>query len=354
MKSTSYGNRMESTINVLMTGAGAPGAAGVIKCLLQESAINLLVADADENAVGRHIHPHFVTIPKAFDEGFVASLLRICGEKQIHTLMPLVTRELFPLSQSKELFQNQGTTVLVSSAESINLSADKSASYRVLQEKGIEVPRFSVVSTTEQFIHAAFELGHPKEPFCFKPSRANGSRGFRIVSDSINESDRLFNHKPYNTYITYTHALKILSSQPFPELLVSEYLPGDEYSVDCLARNGSAILVVPRRREKTVGGISVQGTFEEDKEITDYCRTIIETIGLHGNIGIQIKYSANNKPLLLEINPRVQGTVVSALGAGVNLPLLAVKQALQMELPQEDMSVKWGTRFSRHWTEVWY
>jgi hypothetical protein len=35
----------------------------------------------------------------------------------------------------------------------------------------------------------------------------------------------LFNQKPYNLQITYAHALKILSSKSFPELLISEYLP---------------------------------------------------------------------------------------------------------------------------------
>jgi carbamoyl-phosphate synthase large subunit len=30
-----------------MTGAGAPGAPGIIKCLLQDKRIQLLIADAD-------------------------------------------------------------------------------------------------------------------------------------------------------------------------------------------------------------------------------------------------------------------------------------------------------------------
>ncbi|HVF96449.1 MAG TPA: ATP-grasp domain-containing protein, partial [Flavisolibacter sp.] len=262
--------------------------------------------------------------------------------------------ELFPFSKSKKEFAELGIRILVSSEEAIQIANDKSACYTHLQSNGIQVPAFSVVTTLEEFTQAADALGYPGKNFCFKPSISNGSRGFRIVSDGVNEADQLFNFKPYNTYITYNQALKVLSSQPFPELLVSEYLPGDEYSVDCLADNGKPYLVVPRRREKMVNGISVQGTFVEDKRIIDYCTKIIEAIGLHGNIGIQVKISDGGVPLLLEINPRVQGTIVSALGAGINLPLLAVKNELGLPLAKEELQIAWGTRFSRYWAEVYY
>lgn len=193
-----------------------------------------------------------------------------------------------------------------------------------------------------------------RKTLCFKPAVANGSHGFRIVSDSINEADHLFNQKPYNTHITYTHAVKILSSRLFPPLVVTEYLPADEYSVDCVANHGVALLVVPRLRQKMINGISVQGRFENDEAIVAYCTRIIEAIGLHGNLGIQVKRKADGQSLLLEINPRVQGTIVAALGAGVNLPLLAVKNEMGIPITEEEMNVRWGTSFSRYWTEVFY
>src|SRR5690606_28907416 len=107
----------------------------------------------------------------------------------------------------------------------IEIANNKSRLYEFLHSKKLALPAFSIVNDKEAFIHAAFELDHPHNSFCFKPSVSNGSRGVRIVSDSINELDQLFNEKPYNLFITYAHALKILSSGHFPELLVSEFLP---------------------------------------------------------------------------------------------------------------------------------
>lgn len=337
-----------------MTGAGAPGAAGIIHCLLQDKTIRLTIADADANAVGRHLHQPFFTIPNAQDPSFADAMLALCVKEKVDLVLPLVTRELFPLSQHKARFEKEGIRVLVSSYDAIQIANNKGDCFRFLKEAGLPVPNFFIANNTEEFIHAAFELGHPQNPFCFKPTVANGSRGFRIVQDSINEAEHLFTQKPYNTAITYTHAVKILSSQPFPPLVVTEYLPGDEYSVDCVAENGKALLVVPRLRQKMINGISVQGRFENDKVIIDYCTRIIEAIGLHGNIGIQVKRNAGGEPLLLEINPRVQGTIVAALGAGVNLPLLAVRNEMGLPLTDEMMAVRWGISFSRYWTEVFY
>lgn len=337
-----------------MTGAGAPGGPGIIKCLLSDPSINLLVADADPGAIGRYLHDKFIQVPLADDPGYSDKLLEICRDQKIDILLPLVTKELFPLSAHKQAFEQQGTKVLVSSAEAIRISNDKSACYRFLQTKGLELPGFHIARTTEEFIHAAYELGHPQRSFCFKPSLSNGSRGFRVVSDSINESDELFKNKPFTVFITYAHALKILSSQLFPELLVTEYLPAEEYSIDCLAHNGEAKLIVPRLRTKMINGISVQGQFVNDQDIIDYCTKLISLVGLHGNIGIQLKRSASGKPLLVEVNPRVQGTIVAALGAGVNLPLLAIKQEMGLAIDPSELNVKWGTKFSRYWTEVFY
>ena len=103
-----------------------------------------------------------------------------------------------------------------------------------------------------------------------------------------------------------------------------------------------------------VNGISVAGEFVKDETIIKYCSDIIAALELHGNIGIQVKRNEKGEALLLEINPRVQGTIVAGLGAGINLPLLAVKQELGLEIKPEELTVKWGTRFARHWTEVYY
>jgi carbamoyl-phosphate synthase large subunit len=344
----------QESINILMTGGGAPGSAGIIKCLHREPLFRVLVADARTNVAGKYLNTDFETIPLATDPSFANAVLALCRKKNIRALLPLVTKELIPLSQQVTEFEAAGVKLLTSSTASLEIANNKSRLYEFLQWRGIAVPDFRIVETTDQFKTAVEELGYPCQPVCFKPSVSNGSRGFRIMDDTINESDLLFNYKPNSTYIKFSDAWRILSSAPFPELLVSEYLPGDEYSVDCLANTGKAVLIVPRKRIRMINGITVEGEFVQEEKIIDYCRSVIAALQLHGNIGIQVKKSAAGQFLILEINPRVQGTIAAGLGAGINLPVLAVKQALGLSIAPEELMIKWGTRFIRYWDEVFY
>lgn len=337
-----------------MTGGGAPGAAGIIHCLKKQEGLTITAADANATSIGKFLAHDFCQVPLASDPRFIDTVLTIAREKKIDIILPLVTRELLPFSNNISLFESQGTKVLVSPASSLAIANDKSRLYQFLEWRGIAVPAFRVVETVEQFREAVEQLGYPAKPICFKPSVSNGSRGFRIISEQMNDLDLLFNHKPQSTYLRFDTAIEILSSGKFPELLVSEYLPGEEYSVDCLVKQGEPVLIVPRLRKRMINGISVEGEFIHDQSIIDYCTRIVSELKLHGNIGVQVKKSERGQFLVLEINPRVQGTISAALGAGINLPVLAVKQELGMPISQNELRIKWGTKFVRFWQDVFY
>ena len=337
-----------------MTGGGAPGAAGIIRCLKENKSFHITLADANPDAVGRFLCDDFETIPVASDASFITDVLAVCRKKEINIILPLVTKELIPFSKHIKEFEEKGINVLVSPSHSLEIANNKSRLYEFLEWRGIPVPAFRVVESVDQFKTAVEELGYPLKPVCFKPSVSNGSRGFRIVSEQMNELDLLFNYKPTSTYLSLPDSIRILSSGFFPELLISEYLPGEEYSVDCIAKHGQPVLIVPRLRKRMINGISVEGEFVKDDTIISYCIQIITALSLHGNIGIQVKRSATGQFLILEINPRVQGTISAALGAGVNLPELAVKQELNLPISSKELEVKWNTKFSRYWNEVFY
>ncbi|HQU56691.1 MAG TPA: ATP-grasp domain-containing protein [Chitinophagaceae bacterium] len=338
-------------INILMTGGGAPGAAGIIRCLREEKNFHITVADANEEVIGKYLGDDFVQIPFATDANFIPSILTIAKQKNIHCILPLVTKELLPLAESKTKFEQENIKLLLSEKEPLTIANNKAQLYQFLQWRDIAVPDFRVVDSVELLKTAVQELGFPAKQVCIKPSEANGSRGFRIITNELDELDLFFQQKPNTTYIRYEKLLEIFTGHALPELLVSEYLPGDEYSVDCLANQGKAILVIPRLRKKMVNGISVAGEIIKEENIIQYCTTIVSELKLHGNIGIQVKKSAAGKFLILEINPRVQGTIAANLGAGINLPVLAIKQEFGWDIAEKEVQVKWGTGFLRYWND---
>ncbi len=139
----------------------------------------------------------------------------------------------------------------------------------------------------------------------------------------------LMNEKPNNIFIGFDEFLSICKgANTFPELIIMEYLPGEEYSVDVLADNGRFISAIPRSRDHIKMGISFVGTAVRDKEIIDYSERIVEGLKLNGNIGLQFKRDNNGIPKIIESNPRVQGTIVLCTAAGENMVYEAVKLSL--------------------------
>lgn len=338
--------------NLLLTGAGAPGGPGIIKALQGSAQLKLVVADADAMAAGRFLNDEFEQIPMADDPQFISEIKRLCLKHKIQLVFPLVTKELFLFAQHKAAFLAMGVKVMVSDDALLQLANNKSKLYRHLQQNQLVVPDFFVVNTIEEFREAAQKLGYPAQAFCFKPSVSNGSRGFRVVSESISEFDLLFNTKPNSTFMRYEKACEILSSQPFPELLVSEYLPGEEYTIDTIIKNGTPQLILPRRRLQMREGISIKGEFVNHQPIIEYCRNILATLPLHGPIGLQVKQATDGTFKLLEINPRIQGTSVAAMGLNINLPLIAVMQEFDLEQELLPKEIAWGTKFMRYYNEV--
>ena len=343
---------IESKINILMTGAGAPGGPGILKCLLADKNINLTVGDINPRASGGMIHDSFVILPKASDENFTNKILEICKKYNIDIIFPLVTRELFKFAKDLKKFEENNIAVVVSKIDSLNIANDKVALYNHLHEVGIEVPKYFVVNNSDEINDAASKLGYPLNPVVLKVGISNGSRGVRILDNSKNRLDLFLNEKPNNIFSTLEEISTIIGNKSIPRSMICENLPGDEVTIDTIVHNGKMQICLIRMRDKISGGISTAGHFVIDDFLKNFCNSVINSLELEGPIGLQLKKDINNKFKILEINPRIQGTSVSAMSLGINLPLIAVYNALgrKYELPKK----MHGKGFVRYFEEIYF
>lgn len=342
----------DSKFNILITGAGAPGAAGIIHSLRQDTSLNLIGVDKNPNAYGRLLVDVFETIPGAEDKEFIDALLSLCKKHQIKVLLPLVTKELLLFSKHIKAFEAIGTKVMVSDFENLSIANNKGKLYQHLKQNKIIVPEFEIVHHWDEMEIAISKLGFPEKTVCIKPCESNGLRGFRILDNKIDALDLLLNHKPDSRYITFEALKEIIAERSIPPYLVCEYLPGDEYTVDVLTIAENTHQIIPRLRMKTTAGISTEGMIEKNEAIIQYTQAIVSLLKLEWLNGVQVKQAANGQFKILEINPRVQGTTVACMGAGVNMTLNAVHLALGKEIHVQEPV--WGTRFTRHWKELYY
>ena len=262
-----------------------------------------------------------------------------------------MTRELQVLSENVKLFEKNNIALRISEPEQLKTANNKYSLMSFCRDNYIPIPDFYLVNSKDDFIKKSEMLGYPERQICFKPPVSNGLRGFRIISDSINRMNVIMNEKPNNVFIGFEEFLQIADeSKWFPQLLLMEYLPGEEYSVDVLANRGKCIKVIPRLRDKLKMGISFVGTVVKEEQIIGYSGRLVERLGLDGNIGLQFRKDANGIPKIIESNPRLQGTVILCTAAGYNMVYNSVKLAVG-EMPEE-AELRWGTKMIRYWEEL--
>jgi carbamoyl-phosphate synthase large subunit len=346
-------NKLKS-IRVFITGAGAPGAPGIIKSLkkVTERRIEILGGDANlGNSVGAGLLDKIFQIPYAESPDYAKKVLGICIDEKIDVVIPLVTRELMVFALNKKLFAQNGIYVSVSDPESLETANNKYFLMKFCRENNIPVPDFHLVTSLVEFVDAAGKLGYPGNRICFKPPVSNGLRGFRIIEDGQDRLFSLMNEKPNNIYIAFDEFISICEAgKTFPELILMEYLPGDEYSVDVLVDEGKFISAIPRSRDHIKMGISFVGTVVEDTEIMEFSKRVVEGLKLNGNIGLQFKRDIKGIPKIIESNPRVQGTIVLCTAAGINMVYEAVKIGIG-EKPGNP-KINWGVKMIRYWDEL--
>lgn len=145
----------------------------------------------------------------------------------------------------------------------------------------------------------------PSYPVFIKPSIGQGSEGARRISDR-------------------QHLEEALASGT--EYAICEYLPGEEFTVDCFTDvRGTLQLVNPRSRERIRAGIAVRSRkLPCNETVYAIAKDLNSRMEFNGAWFFQLKMNASGEYRLLEVAPRIAGTMGLTRSLGMNLPLLTV------------------------------
>jgi carbamoyl-phosphate synthase large subunit len=338
-------------LTVIVTACGAPGGPGIIDSLrrIHDRRIRLIGVDSNPAAAGFGLVDEAHVVPEAASDAYVPAMIELARNTETDAILPLSGTELLALSTNRAAFGE--TKVVVNRPDALEHSLDKLKSYAFLASSAVAIPDHRSARTYPEFLDAVEALGYPDNPVCFKPAVSKGQRGFRILREDADLRHILLETKPDSTVTTLGLVAPILAGGFDRELLVSEYLPGVEYSVDSLVDHGASLVAVPRKRVDTRLGISSIGVVDNDMDVVRAAEEINRAFAFDFNINVQLKYSADGIPKLVEINPRVSGTICLSVEAGPNLPYLAIQQAL--DEPFTIPEVEWGVSMIRYLRELY-
>ena len=321
------GDKLLQGARVLVTGAGGPAAVSFMQSVAREGA-EIWAVDIDPYAAGLYLvdAEHRSLVPRGDDPNFVDSVASLCQRADIDVLVPTVDSELIPVARRNDEFQQNGTTVLAQSLDTLECCLDKWTLVQRIEEVAPDAAVALTVLLDDDFLEKPWSF-----PFIAKPRKGSGSRGVTLITDSGD-----------------------LARVPHDgSFIAQELLPGREHSLDVLAyRNGAVAAVVPRTRLKVDSGIAVAGAVEADADLVAYGKRIAEAVGLTSVANVQVKQNREGRPRLLEVNPRFPGSMPLTVAAGVDMPVLAVADALGHDVPSTVEFVPLA--MVRTWTETFF
>lgn len=134
--------------------------------------------------------------------------------------------------------------------------------------------------------------------------------------------------------------------------LFTEYLPGPDWSVDMFCRdNGNQHAIVCRRRLRTKGA-SVHGVVEQNNKVIYEAARVSYAFGIPGLINVQMKEDAQGQPKVYEVNPRISGSIMLSVYAGVDLLRMEIRRQLGLSLEGLNTIPRDGATMHRYYSEA--
>lgn len=341
-------------ITILLSASGSPSMPGIIDCFKKngERNIRIIGIDMNEEPTAKYLVDKFYQVPAVTCKEYVDIVLNICKKEKVDIYFPNISAEVTVVAERKKDFFDIGTLISSSEEVTVRIANNKLKMYEFLQQKGIDIPKFYGVKSVKDFEIGCKYLGYPEVAVCLKIVDGSGSRGIRIIDSSRNRYKIFVNEKPNSFFVAYEDMLNILNeAEVFHEMLLVEYLPGNEYTVDLLAEHGVVKYMAGRENIVSLMSIAQESIVKEDLEAYKISRAIVKALNLDGNIGFDFMRNKEGKAIIMDLNPRITATVSVIAAAGMNLPYLRIKQLLKEKLPE--VKLNYGTRLKRRYGEIY-
>ncbi len=275
--------------NVLILPAGSEIGLSIHSALSQCKEVTLFGAGENDNNHARFVFNKYHIIKNVNETGWLEQLDSFCKMFDIHYIFPAHDDVIVALATHQEKIPAR---VITSSLASCLICRCKSKTYNHLQKR-VRVPKlYAGIQEIKSF------------PVFVKPDMGHGSQGAHLVKDLAELVFRLEN-----------------TENP----IICEYLPGEEFTVDCFSDREKGLLFCGARTRLHIrNGISNNTRTVDLPEAKEFATIIGKELNMRGSWFFQLKRALDGKLTLLEVAPRTAGAMGVHRAMGVNFPLLSL------------------------------
>lgn len=290
---------MNKKKNILVFPCGSEIALDIYSSVKFSTYFHLIGANSIDDH-GKYVYEDYIDgIPFVDSPEFIPALRKIVVDREIDAIYPAMDTVI---TKCKLFEKELGCKVIASPADTTKVCLSKKLTYEKL--KGIiDIPK----------VYNPLFIDSSDFPVFAKP----------IVGYSAKGTKKLNNQEEVNNYL-----------KGKDNMLVVEFLPGEEFTVDCFTdQTGKLLYSGARKRNRISNGISVNTFFVDNQsDFNEIAEKINSVIKFRGAWFYQVKRNKDGKLVLLEIASRLGGSSLLSRAIGVNFALLSLFDAFDYKV----------------------
>jgi len=270
---------------------------------------------------------------------FKSQIIKIVRECRYDFILPYGLKTTVALSRFKNEIEGLGAILPVPEYKNLINAHDKENCYRIAENMGLAIPH--------TYFHECLEdlLSHKiVYPVIIKARRNSGiNPGFEIA---YNEDELIIHYNNMNA---------IISKDPniidFSRPIVQEFIKGEVYDANFFIHEGDVLKYVFQRRvqcvDDKIGAGIINETIHNDysERAFHYGKKLLTAIKWNGSCMVELIIDDQGEIRLIEVNPKLWGTLGLSIKAGVDFPLEMIwyyhfKQNVT-SIDYNDMSYYW-------------
>lgn len=274
--------------NVLVFPCGSEIGLEVNRALADSLHFSVFGASSTDDH-GKYAYRQYIPgLPFIDAPNFIGEINKIVEQYQIDFIIPAHDAAVLRMAECQAEIKAE---VVGSCLETCRICRSKSKTYELF-EKLIPTPKLYRETAAIDF------------PAFLKPDVGQGSKG---------------------AYKVNTGEEAAFYCKQDPTVLVMEFLPGREFTIDCFTdRKRSLLFAAGRERSRIANGISVHSQPAQDERFGKMAELINKTLLFRGAWFFQVKERSDGELVLMEIAPRVAGTMALFRADGVNFVQLSL------------------------------
>jgi predicted ATP-grasp superfamily ATP-dependent carboligase len=269
------------------------------------------------------VHRSVLPDPEVDFEAYATALVSALGEQPADAAIAVIDSSVEALHRHRDEI-GRLTAPALGSKEAVDVALSKERTLEVARALGLPTPRSVVVSTPAELDAAVAEIGTPCVLKPITSWRAVGSGGERV--SPLYVADREEGTR-----------LGAGLVRPGAPVLVQELASGTRETIKLFRDRGrvlARLAMVVDRAWPPLGGSSVmRRTTAPPADTLELAERLVAEIELDGYSEVEFRRDARDRPLLMEINPRLSQSVELASRAGVDFARMQLEWARGGTIP---------------------